>query len=127
MTPRNVVIAFAASVIAVVAGWFAGVAARDVWGDQYETAIGVVDTQAGIPVGSATPTPTPLTTPTPSPTQSPSPSPSASPSPSPTPLLTDAPGFCDGPPPAPGCDCDLQDGDWVWQCPLDPTPDAEND
>ena len=117
MTPRTLVIAFAASVIAVVAGWFGGAAARDVWGDQYETAIGVVNANPGIPIESATPTPTPTPaeTPTPTPTSSPSPSPTL------TPLLTDGRGFCSGPPPQAGCECELEDGDWVWRCEL-PSP-----
>jgi hypothetical protein len=114
VTPRNVVIAFAATVVAVVVGWFGGAAARDTWGDQYETAIAVVDAQAGIPVESPTPTPTPTQTETPTPSASPTPSPTLTP----TPTLTDDPGFCDGPPPQAGCDCDLQDGEWVWQCGL---------
>lgn len=126
MTPRNVVIAFAVTVVAVVAGWFGGAAARDTFGDQYETAIGVVDAQAGIPVESATPTPTL----TPTPTQTSTPSPTPSPSPSPTPEDTPGSILCEGAPPEPNCNCDLEDGEWVWQCGLptaSPTFPPEDD
>ena len=117
MTPRSVIIAFAATVVAVVAGWFGGAAARDVWGDQYETALAVVDAEVGLPVESATPTPTPTSTPSASPTATPTSSPSAAPQDTPGSIL------CEGAPPDPSCDCDLQDGEWVWQCELpSPTP-----
>ena len=119
VNPRDLVIAFAAAVLALVIGWFAGGAARDVFGDQYETAIGLVETGPGAIV--ATPSPTPEATQTPDETDEPSPTAEETEEPTPTPAETDDPGFCDGSQPAPGCECDLEGGDWVWVCPVEPT------
>lgn len=108
MTPQRVVIAFASGALALVIGWLGGAKARDIWGDQYEVGIGAVDTVAGVPVATASPPPTQAATQKPTPTSTP----------------VDTPGsiLCEGAPPDPACDCDLQGGEWVWQCPLGSSP-----
>ena len=102
MNLQKVLIAFASGVIALVVGWFAGGAARGMWGDQYEVAVAVVEVAPGVPVATASPPPT--DEPTEEPTEEPTP--------------VDTPGsiLCDGPPPDENCDCDLEDGDWEWVC-----------
>ena len=102
MNLQKILIAFASGVIALVVGWFGGGAARDVWGDQYEVAVGVVEVDAGVPVATASPPPT--DPPTEEPTDEATP--------------VDTPGsiLCDGAPPEENCDCDLQNGEWTWVC-----------
>jgi hypothetical protein len=112
MNLSKVVAVFAASVLAAVVGWFGGGMLRDALAPSYETALGVVDAEVGAPVETASPTPSSTAVP----------SPTSSQSPSPTPEETEASLFCEGDPPADDCDCDLQNGEWVWVCEL-PTTD----
>jgi hypothetical protein len=96
---QRLLIAFASGVIALVVGWFAGGAARDVWGDQYEVGVGVVEVDAGVPVATASPTPEPTVaeteaaTPTEEPTEEPTeaPTPTQPPTPPPPPTFTPTP------------------------------------
>lgn len=111
MTPRDVVVAFSAAVVAVVIGWFGGVLARDTIGAQPEVAVGVVDAEAGVPVTSSSPTPAP--------TQEPA---TEEPSAPPTIEVTATPvtsvGPCPGTPPDDDCTCKERKRNSRWVCPL---------
>jgi hypothetical protein len=116
MTPRTIVIAFVTAVAAAIAGWGGGALLHEALGDPYEIAVGVVDTQVGAPVATASPSPSPSEAPTTAPaTQSPSPSPSPTVEPTPEESL----GPCPGTPPAPGCECRRQRNNTRWVCPVD--------
>jgi hypothetical protein len=88
MTPQAAVATFFAAVAALVVGWLGGAAIHDAVGGGYDVAVGVVDTAAGVPVISPTPTPEPTTAP---PTESATPTPTTEPTESPTPFPTETP------------------------------------
>lgn len=93
ITPKIVVIAFLSAVAAAVIGWAGGNFVHQLTGDDYEVAVGAVDTEAGFTVESPSPEPTeePTEEPTPSPTEAPTPIFTESPTPVPTPTVTFTP------------------------------------
>ena len=115
MKPSTVVAAFAAAVLALVIGWFGGGLVRDAVTPSYDTAIGVVDAAAGVPVETASPTPSASVA-----TSEPEPTQSAEPTDEPEPTKADS-ILCEGAKPDENCDCDLQDGEWVWVCEIPTT------
>jgi hypothetical protein len=111
MKLSGIIATFAAAVLAAVIGWFGGDLIRGAIEPSYETALGVVDAEVGAPVATASPTPSAQASATPE----------SSPTETPEPEETEGSIICEGPPPAQGCDCDLEDGEWVWRCPLETT------
>lgn len=116
LNPSGVIALFAGAVLLAVIGWFAGGAVRGIVEPSYETAVGVVDAEVGEPVATSSPTPEPTDEATPTPAE-----------PTQTPEPEDTPGsiICEGAPPDENCDCELEDGEWVWVCELptdEPTP-----
>jgi hypothetical protein len=111
MNLTRILATFAAAVLAAVVGWFGGGVMRDALAPPYESAIAVVNAEVGVPVATASPSPsaTASTTPTPSASETPEPE------------KTEGSVICEGAPPGEGCDCDLQDGEWVWVCEIPAT------